>query len=119
MPFDYFSLGKHVTRRVVFSSLNVAVCCFRNDVKTWADPRAGSALSGYLVFGVWWERGEGRKRDAGSVMEPGARILELDCLNLQPGSSTCLLCGLGQSTRHLGCCGFLICKTEIRIMLNS
>ena len=97
MPFDYFSLGKHVIRHVVFSSLNVAVV-FMIMRRAGQSQDQDQPSVDILVSGVWWERGERSKEMQGRVMESGARIWEPSCLNLQPGSSTHLLCGLGQRT---------------------
>ena len=95
VPFDYFSLGKHVIRHVVFSSLNVAVVFMI--MRRVGQSQEQSQLD-ILMTGVWSGRGERRKKMQGRVMESGARTWEPTCLNLQPGSPTYLLCGLGQST---------------------
>lgn len=97
MPFNYFSLGKHVIRRIVFSSLNVAVV-FMIMRRVGQSQEQSQPSVGILVSGVWWERGERRKEVQGRVMESGARTWEPTCLNLQPGSPTYLRGGLDQST---------------------
>lgn len=96
MPFNYFSLGKHVIRRIVFSSLNVAVV-FMIMRRVGQSQEQSQPSSGY--FGVWGlvggeKEGRGARQSVGS----GARTWEPTCLNLQPGSPTYLRCGLGQST---------------------